>query len=107
MKLVFFKRSKPKRFTYRPRYWDPEKEEFELRKRQLDGDGQSERTGDEMKQDLRQQMEMRWRRQRDAEDVGRSNRWMKIFIYALVIFLGIYVIFFTGIINNLVRFFTS
>jgi len=107
MKIVFFKRPKPKRFNYRPRYWDPEQEEFEKRKRELDGVGPDERTDDEVKDDLKRQMETRWRRRHIPDNVGRANPWMRLFIYALIIFFSIYFIFFTGFINNLVRFFTE
>ena len=104
MKIVFFKRPKPKQFTYKPRYWNPEQEEFERRKRELDGEG---RTNDELKKDLRHKIDTQWRRRHDPDAAGRSNPWIKIFIYALIIFFGIYFIFFTGFINNLVRFFTE
>ena len=107
MKIVFFKRPKPKKFTYRPRYWDPEAEEFERRKRMLDGDKGGERGADEIKEDIQQQMDTRWRRRHAPSSDGRSNPWMKLFIYLLIIFLGIYFIFFTGFINNIVRFFTQ
>ena len=107
MKIVFFKRTQHKRFNYKPRYWDAEAEEFELRKKQLDGDPDAERSEEEVKQDLRVQMESRWRRKHLPENTGRSNKWMKLFIYGLFIFFGIYFIFFTGFINNLVRFFTE
>lgn len=107
MKIVFFKRPKPKQFSYKPRYWDPEQEEFEKRKRELDGDGRDERTPDELKSDLKKKIDTRWRRSHDPDSVGRSNPWMKLFIYAIVIFLAMYFIFFTGFINNLVRFFTE
>ncbi len=34
MRIVFFfKRPKPKRFEYKPRYWDEEKERLEERKK--------------------------------------------------------------------------
>lgn len=107
MKIVFFKRPKPKQFSYRPRYWDPEAEEFEKRKRQLDGIGKENVSDDEALSDLRSEMETRWRRRHGADNVGRSNPWMKMFIYALIIFFAVYFIFFTGFINNLVRFFTE
>ena len=107
MKIVFLKLPKHKKFSYKPRYWDPEAEAFEKRKRQLDGDENSERTSEEIKEDLKEQINQRWRRNHAPEDAGRSNTWMKIFIYALIIFFGIYFIFFTGFINNLVRFFTE
>jgi len=107
MKIVFFKRPKHKQFNYKPRYWDPEQEEFEKRKRELDGIGNDNRTNEEVKEDLKHQMETRWRRRHDPDATGRSNPWIRIFIYALIIFFGIYFIFFTGFINNLVRFFTE
>jgi hypothetical protein len=106
VKIVFFKRPKPKQFNYRPRYWDPEQEEFERRKRELDGEPDN-RTSDKVKKDLRMQMESRWRRRHDPDSVGRANPWIRLFIYALIIFFAIYFIFFTGFINNLVRFFTE
>ncbi len=107
MKIVFFKRPKPKKFSYKPRYWDPEQEEFDKRKRELDGIGPDERTTEEVKADLKQKMGSRWRRKHDPENIGRANPWMKLFIYALIIFFAIYFIFFTGVISNLVRFFTE
>jgi hypothetical protein len=106
MKLVFFKRPKPKKFNYRPRYWDPEAEEFERRKRLLDGEGTDNNSGTSG-YDLKAEMESKWRRRHAPDNVGRSNPWMKLFIYALIIFFAIYFIFFTGFINNLVRFFTE
>ena len=106
MKIVFFKRPKPKQFSYRPRYWDPEQEEFERRKRLLDGDP-ADRSTEEIKLDLRMQMDSRWRRTHNPSNVGRANPWMRLFIYALIIFFAVYFIFFTGFINNLVRFFTE
>ena len=105
MKIVFFRRPKPKAFEYKPRYWDPEAEEFERRKRLLDGDGK--RSTEEIKSDLRSGMDNRWRRKHAPDAVGRANPWMKMFIYALVIFFAVYFIFFTGFINNMVRFFTE
>jgi len=107
MKVTFFKRPKHKKFTYRPRYWDPETEAFEKRKRQLDGDAEGDRTSKEMQEDMREQMNQRWRRSHAPENVGRSNNMMKVFIYALIIFFGIYLFFFTSFINNLVRLFTE
>lgn len=107
MKIVFFRTPKPKKFDYKPRYWDPEAEEFELRKKQLDGDANNEKSSDEIQKDLRSQMESKWRRRHLPDEAGRSNKWMKLFIYALVIFFSLYFIFFTGFINNMVRFFTE
>jgi len=107
MKIVFFKRPKPKQFNYKPQYWDPEEEEFQKRKRELDGPGDEEVPEKEKREDLRVQIDTQWRRRHGPENTGRSNNWMKLFIYALIIFFGIYFIFFTGFINNMVRFFTE
>lgn len=107
MKIVFFKRPKPKQFDYKPRYWDPEEEEFQRRKRELDGDDNDDKTEGHSREELRSQINTQWRRRHTPEEGGRSNNMMKLFIYALIIFFGIYFIFFTGFINNLVRFFTE
>lgn len=107
MKFVFFKTVKPKGFNYKPRYWDPEAEELELRKKQLDGKADNDKTAEEIKEDMKMQMESRWRRKHMPENTGKSNKWMKLFIYAIVIFFSIYFIFFTGFINNMVKFFTE
>ena len=107
MKFVFFKQSKHKNFSYTPRYWDPEREEFEKRKRELDGIDNKPKTAEEVKEDLKYQMDTHWRRKHAPGAEGRSNPWIKLVIYALVIFFGLYFIFFTGFINNLVRFFTE
>lgn len=107
MKFVFFKRPKPKQFDYKPRYWDPEEEEFQKRKRELDGPGDEEVSEGQQRDELRHQINTQWRRRHTPDNTVRSNNWMKIFIYALVIFFGIYFIFFTGFINSLVRFFTE
>ena len=106
MKIVFFKRPKPKAFNYKPQYWDPEAEEFEKRKLELDGDGSDERSPNEHRDDLKDKINTQWRRNHPG-NAGKSNTWMQLFIYALVIFMGIYFIFFTGFINNFVRFFTE
>jgi len=107
MKIVFFKRPKPKSFDYKPRYWDPEAEEFERRKRELDGDGNDDKTEHSHRDDLRNQINTQWRRRHEPDSSGQSAKWMKLFVYALIIFFGIYFIFFTGFINSLVRFFTE
>lgn len=106
MKIVFFKRPKPKQFSYKPRYWDPEAEAFEKRKQQLERYPGSERTDEEIREDLKSGIDMHWKRRHGSGNAGRSNPWLRIFVYALIIFFGIYVIFFTGLINNLVSFFT-
>jgi hypothetical protein len=106
MKIVFFKRPKPKQFNYRPRYWDSEAEAMEKRKRQLERYSNNDRTDEELKEDLKSRIDMQWRRRHAGSNTGRTNPWLRIFVYALIIFFGIYVIFFTGLINNLVSFFT-
>ncbi len=41
-KFSFFHTPKPRQFNYRPRYYDPEAEEREMRKRELLGDDYAE-----------------------------------------------------------------
>ncbi len=45
LKLSFFKTPKPRQFEYRPRYYDPEKEAREERRRELLGDRADDKHG--------------------------------------------------------------
>lgn len=77
MKVVFFKTKKPDSFTYKPRYFDPEKEAVEERKkareRRLSGNGDS----------LRDEMSRKWHRKTKQ----KSNRLTIIYIALLIMLL--------------------
>ncbi|HNV49319.1 MAG: hypothetical protein WBH71_01025 [Bacteroidales bacterium] len=84
MRIVFFKRPKPKRFEYKPRYWDEEKERLEERKKHL-GEESSERNT------LIRDINLHWRK------IDRRNRnkakSINLVVYLFIILLLLYFIF--------------
>ena len=102
MKIVFSRRPKPKQFDYKPIYWDQEKEELEKRRKQLSNIGK-EKTGDDIKLDLRADINRTWRRNHKTTD--QKAHTIKFIIYLSVILFFVYLIFFTDFINNFLSFF--
>ncbi len=100
MKIVFFKRPKPKPFNYQPLYYDKEKDEREQRKKKL-GYTDSEDKAEQ----LRAQIRRKWRYEYEAKKKRTSE--LRTVIYLAFAGLAIYVIFFTDIVDNLVRVFTQ
>ncbi|MBK9290606.1 MAG: hypothetical protein IPM52_03090 [Bacteroidetes bacterium] len=96
MKLYMFRTSGPRKFTYIPRYYDPQKEALEKRKAELGLDTQ---LSEEEK--LRLRMSSRWRK--SGQDRSITGPRFTFIIYAIVIVGGIYMIFFTDLIDNLLR----
>ncbi|MDN5349259.1 MAG: hypothetical protein PWQ54_655 [Bacteroidales bacterium] len=97
MKFVLFRTNKPRRFSYRPRYYNPEKEALERRKAEMGL--KAELTEQEA---MRMRMSARWRNQHPAkfEDKYKGTSFI---IFGSVVLIGIYVIFFTDFIDNLIR----
>lgn len=86
MQIVFFKREKPKSFTYRPRYYDAEQEEQELRRKELAG------TMSDDEQRLRREFNRRWRlKTRKTEK--RQSKMGLIFVLLALIALGYFFFF--------------
>jgi hypothetical protein len=100
MRFIIFNTPKPKRFKYKPRYYDEEKERIEQRKAELGLD--SELTH---KESLRFQMRRRWRHQETNTSGRNLSRFIYFAFYAFVIVGGIYMIFFTDFVNKLVALF--
>jgi hypothetical protein len=96
MKLFMFRTNSPRRFSYKPRYYDPDKEAFEKRKAEM---GLETKLSEEEK--LRIRMSSRW--QRNKQGTGLPTRRFTFFFYAFFILGGIYVVFFTDLIDNLIR----
>jgi hypothetical protein len=96
MGFIFFKQSKAKKFGYIPRFYDPVKEEREKRRAAL---GLNDVTDND---DLRSRMRARWRKQIPVEK-GPKYTPLSMIIYAVVIIGGIYIIFFTRLIDNMIR----
>jgi hypothetical protein len=97
MKFVLFRTSKPKKFSYRPRYFNPEKEAMERRKAELGVE--NELTENEA---LRARMTSRWR-QKNPDTFGNKYQRMSFIVYGSVILGGIYLIFFTDFIDNILH----
>ena len=95
MRFIFFRTSKPNRFNYRPRYYNPEREELERKRAKMGLDAKLTE-----QEELRMRMSARWRKQNPVE-FGNRYKKMSFIIYGSVILIGIYVIFFTRFIENL------
>ena len=94
MKIVFFKRPKPRKFNYKPLYYDPVKEEMEERRKELEGISE----GDPRAR-LKAEIRRKWRR--NDEERPSTNQGIRIIIYLLIIALSVYFIFFTDLIQNM------
>jgi hypothetical protein len=101
MRFVTFRTPKPKRFSYKPRYYDKDKETLEKRKAELGYD--SELTH---RESLRLQMSKKWKKS-DNDNFGRSKMSQAVsYIFILLIIVGgIYMIFFTDFIEKLLALF--
>jgi Flp pilus assembly protein TadB len=99
MRFILFRTPKPKQFKYKPRYFDEDKERIEQRKAELGLDSELSHSDS-----LRFRMRRRWKHQ---EESGNQNlrRFIYYAFYAFVIIGGIYVIFFTDLVENLVALF--
>ncbi len=97
MKFVMFRTIKPRRFSYRPRHFDPDKEAMEKRRAELGVE--SKLSEQEL---LRAKMSAKWRQQNPSDFADRYKR-LSMIIYGIVILVGIYVIFFTDLIDNMIR----
>jgi hypothetical protein len=86
MAFKFFHIPKPKQFEYKPRYYDPKKEELEQRKRALGvtGTGSTEA-------DLRARMQQKWRNER--RDARKKSSSQRLIIFILLALILIYLLF--------------
>lgn len=97
MGFSFFNAPKPRRFNYQPRFFDPEMEEWKRKKAEkgLDTDLTEE-------EKMRIRLRRGWNRtEDDSKKRGYSGfRWI---IILFLIVLMVYLIFGTGVIDNLVN----
>lgn len=98
MNIVFFKRPRPRQFHYQPRYYDPEKEALEQRRKEL---------GLSQEMDHREKLRFEMRRQWSARGgtASRKGSVERIIYYSILAILVIYVVFFTDLIKNMMSFF--
>ena len=87
MKITFFRTPRPKQFTYPPRYYDPEKERWEQRRREL---GLSDE-----KADFKSQISTNWRRFKRHDRERKKKAEISVLVYLFIIAILIYFIFFT------------
>ncbi len=95
MNFIFFRPQKAKKFNYVPRFYDPDKELWEKRKAELglldDLDGQN---------DLRRKIQARWHRK--THETGKDKvRSFSLAIGIATVFISLYLIFFTHLIDNI------
>jgi len=100
MGLVFFNRPKPRKFDYKPVYYDQEQDEMEERKKELGllekGDSHAN-----LKADIRR----KWKRGDSTETV--TNKAIRSIIYMVILLLSAYLIFFTDFLKNIVSIFST
>lgn len=80
---MFFEVKKPRQFNYKPRFYDPEKEELENLKAKY-----GEKTGESYKRkiDFRQAMESQRKKK-----IGKPSSFLRVILIACVILILIYV----------------
>ncbi len=101
MNFVFFRTPKPKRFSFKPRYYDPEKEEWERKKAER---GMKAEIG--RRESLRIEMDRRWRKGETAPDEKSPVSKLITYLFYFVFIGGsIYFILFTDFIEKLIALF--
>jgi hypothetical protein len=98
MKFVFFSRPKPRQFNYKPIYYDPAKEEAEVRRK-----SRSSLQAGDPREHLRSEIRRKWKIDRSETD--KKNKLIRIVFYIIIAAFSIYIIFFTDLINKLVSLF--
>lgn len=98
MRFTLFRTPKAKKFNFPSRYYDPQRDEWERRKAELGYDSRLSK-----EEQMRVQMSKRW--ERNSAKPSGSSRILSYSIYAIVILGGIYVIFFTRLIENFLTLF--
>ena len=102
MRFVLFRTPKPKKFSFKARYHDPELER--LRKRRAEMGYEKTISHDD---ELRMKMRRRWKggdSETELQGFGLSKR-TSFLIYAVFILGGVYLIFFTDFIDKLLMLF--
>ncbi len=100
MRFITFKTPQPKRFSYRPRYYDEEKAALEQKKANL---GYSSELSH--KEGLRRQMSKRWRKEDKEGKKSTLSISISYLFYGSVVIGGIYLIFFTDFVDKLIALF--
>lgn len=101
--FYIFHRPEPRKFEYKPRYYDPEKEAWEKRKAALGADAQlSDR------EKLRLKMRSSWGTSDEDDKMkkpGTRYKRIRFLVYFVIIFLLMYFILATLLVENFVNMF--
>ena len=96
--MGFFYRHKPKGFNYIPRYYDPQKEEWERKK--AEAGYESSLSHEEQ---FRLQMRNKWGTNKDAEDSSeRRYKTVRALIIGAIVLVAFYFIFCTPMFTNII-----
>jgi hypothetical protein len=96
--MGFFYKHKPRGFNYIPRYYDPQKEEWEKKKAEA---GLPSNLSHE--EQLRLEMRKKWGVDKDKEDPSeRRAKTVRIVIIVAVVGVAFYYLFCTPVLTNIV-----
>ena len=96
--MGFFYKHKPKGFNYIPRYYDPQKEEWERKKAEA---GLNSNLSHE--EQLRLEMRKKWGVEKDKEDPSeRRSRTIRAIIIVAVVGFAFYYLFCTPLLTNII-----
>ncbi|MGE5383570.1 MAG: hypothetical protein ACM3PX_09105 [Omnitrophica WOR_2 bacterium] len=87
MKIIAFRTPKPKPFSYKPRYYDPKKEELENLKKKYSGEKTDGGISPDFRARLRQAMHVKEKR------TGNISKVTLIVYFALAILILYYIFF--------------
>ncbi len=94
MRFFMFRTNKPRQFNYIPRYFNPEKEAWKKRKAELNLETELSK-----QEELRMQIRSKWHPQQQADSYSRYRKFTMI-VYLGIVLLGLYLIFFTDMVEN-------
>jgi E3 ubiquitin-protein ligase DOA10 len=88
MKLIGFRTAKPRKFSYKPLYYDPVKEEQEKLKERFDNTSEGIQDSE-----LRMRIRLRMNRKKLDERIRKRSRMMSILFTLLLLLMILYYIF--------------
>ncbi|MBR4391828.1 MAG: hypothetical protein IKT08_06965 [Bacteroidales bacterium] len=96
--MGFFYKHKPKGFNYIPRYYDPQKEEWERKKAEAGLDSSLSH-----EEQLRLEMRKKWGMEKDKDTPAeRRSKVLRAIIIGAVVVFAFYFIFCTPMFTNLI-----
>lgn len=96
--MGFFYKHKPRGFNYIPRYYDPQKEEWDRKKAEA-----GYNTNLSHEEQLRLEMRKKWGTEKDKEDPSeRRSKMVRTFIIVAVVCFAFYYLFCTPVLTNII-----